>query len=269
MTNVLDERRGITWHLDSSTGKLRRSAALACDREAQTCAQCHARRAQTADDYRAGLAFLDHYLPSTLTPELYRPDGQQKDAVFILGSWLQSRMQQAGVTRSDCHDPHSQRLRASGNAVCVQCQAPSTYDTVSHHRHSDGSTGADCVACHMPATTYMVVDPRRDHSVGSGHPGRARIVSALACALAQKACRRGRTALYARLLRAGASMNSTLVATHTLYVDAPVSTRAAAPAARARHPQPWRRCRHDLRMAGRPRSASRWPRPPTMARSPP
>ena len=26
------------------------------------------------------------------------------------------------------------------------------------------STGAQCVECHMPQTTYMDVDPRRDHS---------------------------------------------------------------------------------------------------------
>jgi len=26
-------------------------------------------------------------------------------------------------------------------------------------------TAASCAACHMPATTYMVVDPRHDHSL--------------------------------------------------------------------------------------------------------
>ncbi|MCZ6769355.1 MAG: tetratricopeptide repeat protein, partial [Acidobacteria bacterium] len=33
-----------------------------------------------------------------------------------------------------------------------------------HHFHRQDSSGASCVECHMPASTYMVVDPRRDHS---------------------------------------------------------------------------------------------------------
>ena len=170
LTVALDERRGVAWLPDPQTGKPRRSVALDTQREQDVCAQCHARRAQIAEDYRAGSPFMDHYLPSLLTPELYHPDGQQRDEVFIWGSWLQSRMHQAGVTCSDCHDPHTQKLRAPGNAVCAQCHAPSTYDAPAHHRHEQGSTGAQCAECHMPRTTYMVVDPRRDHSMRVPRP---------------------------------------------------------------------------------------------------
>jgi tetratricopeptide (TPR) repeat protein len=170
LTVALDERRGVAWRPDPATGKPRRSVARGSAREIDVCAQCHARRAQIAEDYRAGRPFMDHYLPSLLTPELYHPDGQQRDEVFIWGSWLQSRMHQAGVTCSDCHDPHTQKLRAPGNAVCAQCHAPSTYDVESHHRHPAGSTGAQCAECHMPRTTYMVVDPRRDHSMRVPRP---------------------------------------------------------------------------------------------------
>ncbi|MCZ6873009.1 MAG: tetratricopeptide repeat protein, partial [bacterium] len=38
------------------------------------------------------------------------------------------------------------------------------YDTPEHHFHAAGSAGAQCVNCHMPAKTYMVIDDRRDHS---------------------------------------------------------------------------------------------------------
>ena len=34
---------------------------------------------------------------------------------------------------------------------------------VQHSNHADGSTGNSCVECHMPKTTYMMRDPRRDH----------------------------------------------------------------------------------------------------------
>ena len=70
----------------------------------------------------------------------------------------------AGVSCSDCHDPHSLKLVADGNAVCEQCHDGQKYAATSHHHHADGSTGARCVACHMPARTYMIVDPRHDHA---------------------------------------------------------------------------------------------------------
>jgi tetratricopeptide (TPR) repeat protein len=38
------------------------------------------------------------------------------------------------------------------------------YNTTTHHFHPPWSSGARCVACHMLARNYMVVDPRYDHS---------------------------------------------------------------------------------------------------------
>ena len=134
------------------------------------CAQCHARRAQVAEGYRPGRPFGDHYLPSLLTPPLYHADGQQQDEVYVWGSWLQSRMHSAGVTCSDCHDPHSQKLRVPGNGVCAQCHAPATYEAQSHHGHAPGTIGTACADCHMPQNTYMVIDPRRDHSMRVPRP---------------------------------------------------------------------------------------------------
>jgi Flp pilus assembly protein TadD/formate-dependent nitrite reductase cytochrome c552 subunit len=170
LTVALDERRGVTWSMDPTTGTAQRSRERLSERESDVCAQCHARRAQVAEGYRAGGRFLDHYVPSLLTAPLYHADGQQLDEVYIWGSWLQSRMNQAGVTCSDCHDPHSQKLRGDGNAVCGTCHAAGKYDAPSHHRHAVGSAGAQCADCHMPRTTYMVVDPRRDHSMRVPRP---------------------------------------------------------------------------------------------------
>ena len=170
LTVRLDERRGVTWSIDPATGSATRSRERTSEREIEVCAQCHARRAQIAEGYRAGTPFLDHYLPSLLVAPLYYADGQQREEVFIWGSWLQSRMHRKGVTCSDCHEPHSQKLRADGNGVCGQCHASGRYDAMAHHHHAPGSTGAQCANCHMPQTTYMVVDPRRDHSMRVPRP---------------------------------------------------------------------------------------------------
>ena len=49
---------------------------------------------------------------SPLARGLYFADGQMEDEVYNYGSFKQSKMFAKGVTCSDCHDPHSSRLRA-------------------------------------------------------------------------------------------------------------------------------------------------------------
>jgi predicted CXXCH cytochrome family protein len=170
LTVVLDERRGVRWTIDPRTGNAERSRPRDTEREIEVCAQCHARRAQIAEGYYAGKPSLDHYLPALLTPPLYHADGQQRDEVYTWGSFLQSRMYRRGVTCSDCHDPHTQRLKAPGNAVCAQCHVSAKYDAKTHHFHEPSSPAGQCASCHMPAATYMVVDPRRDHGMRIPRP---------------------------------------------------------------------------------------------------
>ena len=144
------------------------------DVEVRSCAGCHSRRQRLSDVDRHARPFLDDFLPATLDEGLYYPDGQIQDEVYVWGSFVQSRMHAAGVRCSDCHDPHRLGLRAEGDAVCLQCHRETVvqrfpslpsgrYDTPDHHFHDPDSAGARCVNCHMPARTYMQVDPRRDH----------------------------------------------------------------------------------------------------------
>jgi predicted CXXCH cytochrome family protein len=170
LTVSFDERRGITWSQNATTGNPARSQPRASEREIEVCAQCHARRGQIAEGYAPGKPFLDYYRPALLTSPLYHADGQQHDEVYNWGSFLQSKMYASGVTCSDCHEPHSGKLRAQGNAVCASCHASSKYDATAHHHHKPASAGASCVSCHMPTTTYMAVDPRHDHGLRVPRP---------------------------------------------------------------------------------------------------
>ena len=144
-------------------GSRSRMTPMAKRTETEVCAPCHARRSPLGDGHEVGKPLLDGYRPSLLDPRLYHADGQIDGEVFIHGSFLQSRMYAAGVTCSDCHEPHGLQLRAEGNAVCSQCHLPAAFDVAEHHHHAPGQPGSQCVDCHMPAKTYMVVDPRRDH----------------------------------------------------------------------------------------------------------
>jgi Flp pilus assembly protein TadD len=172
LTAVLDERRSIAWRVDSRSGVPVRSAPRATNREIDVCARCHSRRAQLTDDWHAGQPFENGFRPSTLEPSLYYPDGQQREEVYTVGSFLQSRMHAAGVTCSDCHNPHSGKLRVSGNATCTQCHPPQTYDTRAHFFHQPNTVASTCTSCHMQTTTYMVIDPRHDHSFRIPRPDR-------------------------------------------------------------------------------------------------
>ena len=172
LTVALDERKGVAWTIDPATGNAARSKPRDSNREIETCARCHARRGQFSDAWHAGQPFADAFRASLIEPGLYYVDGQMRDEVYNYGSFLQSRMHAKGVTCSDCHDPHTLKLRAPGNAVCAQCHAATKYDATSHTHHPAGSKGADCATCHMPTTTYMVVDPRHDHSFRIPRPDR-------------------------------------------------------------------------------------------------
>ncbi len=166
----LTERRGVRWVMDAGASIARRNVVRTTDHEIDTCAQCHARRVHIADGYTAGAPLLDFYIPELLDADLYYPDGEQRSEDYNYASFLQSRMYRAGVTCSDCHDPHSERLRRPGNQLCTQCHRASTYDTTAHTFHAAGSPGTQCVSCHMPATTYMQLQPRPDHAMSIPRP---------------------------------------------------------------------------------------------------
>jgi predicted CXXCH cytochrome family protein len=165
-------RPGGTWTLPDGGTTARRTGPPGAGAavEVETCAPCHARRATISETHVPGDPLLDAYRVSLLREGLYHADGQIDDEVYVYGSFVQSRMYAAGVTCSDCHDPHSLATRAEGNALCTRCHRAGHYDDASHHFHPRSSRGALCVECHMPSKTYMVVDPRRDHGIRVPRP---------------------------------------------------------------------------------------------------
>ena len=138
---------------------------IAMTHQVQTCAQCHSRRTQLNEsaDHVKG-SFLDKYRLSLITPELYYHDGQIYDEDYVYGSFLQSAMAEKGVTCTNCHDPHTAELKIPEEAVCAQCHIASDYMPENHTFHEANTEASQCTTCHMPETTYMQVDPRRDHS---------------------------------------------------------------------------------------------------------
>jgi predicted CXXCH cytochrome family protein len=169
LTNWLKPTDKGNWEMNPETGIARRTEKL-MSTELETCAACHSRRKVIAKSPVPGGPYLDSYLPALLAPGLYHADGQIDGEVYEYDSFLQSRMHAAGVACSNCHDPHSAKLRAEGNALCAQCHLPEKFDVTAHHHHLPGGAGVQCVGCHMPMKNYMVVDARRDHSIRVPRP---------------------------------------------------------------------------------------------------
>lgn len=143
--------------------------------QVELCAPCHSRRMElgNCDHHQAEL--MDVVVPTVLEQGLYYPDGQILEEVYVYGSFVQSKMYRNDVRCSDCHDVHSLKLHAEGNALCTRCHQADVYDSYDHHFHKQEyegklSDGALCVSCHMPERPYMVVDWRADHSIRIPRP---------------------------------------------------------------------------------------------------
>jgi len=198
--------------------------------ELESCAPCHSRRSDlgpSANPDQPDESFHDRHRLSLLDEAHYFADGQIEDEVFEYGSFLQSRMHRAGVLCSDCHEPHALTLVARGNALCSSCHRPEVFDTQAHHFHSPGTAGAECVNCHMPERTYMVLDGRRDHRFGVPQP---ELSASIGAPDPCTGCHRDRTAPWAA---AEIGKRKTPVQRRPTFAHALHATRTQQPGARA------------------------------------
>jgi tetratricopeptide (TPR) repeat protein len=166
----LGSHDGAGWFFEEGAPTATREPPLPHDRQIETCARCHSRRSWVWEDYEHGQPIAQTHRVALLDEGLYHADGQVLDEVYVYGSFIQSKMYHAGVTCNDCHNSHSTRVHVQGNQLCARCHSIEEFDTPAHHFHEQGTAGASCVECHMPNTTYMGVDPRRDHSMRVPRP---------------------------------------------------------------------------------------------------
>jgi len=128
-----------------------------------TCAPCHARKSDIAQMFTPSGEIMDNLIPQIISNDYYFADGQINDEDYEYSSFTQSKMFHKEVRCSNCHNPHSGKLVAVGNNLCMNCHEPK-YNTQEHHFHKINTEGAQCINCHMQVKTYMGNDHRRDHS---------------------------------------------------------------------------------------------------------
>ena len=159
----LANRKSLFWDRKHGFGlaKLKTESNLP---QIESCAPCHSRRTVVKEGFTPGCNFDDYFATQLIAEPVYHADGQIRDEDYVYGSFIQSKMYHNGIRCTDCHDPHSTKVKFNDNQLCTSChQHPAgKYDSPSHHHHEPGTPGASCVVCHITSTTYMMVDSRRD-----------------------------------------------------------------------------------------------------------
>ena len=131
------------------------------------CAPCHAKMAPLTNEFRPGDRYFDHFDLVTLEHRDFYPDGRDLGENYTFTSWRMSACAKSG--KLDCVDCHtsSGRYRFRGdraNQACAPCHADKVDDPEAHTHHPADSPGSECVACHMPKTTFARM-VRSDHSM--------------------------------------------------------------------------------------------------------
>ena len=141
-----------------------------------TCIQCHSQGQPRSSPiegkyydwpvgYNVGLKLADFWKleDCTLgqTTFYYFPDCTAHKNRMQGNDFSQSVMYRHGITCASCHDVHGTQnyaqLRKPADQICLDCHGPATANgprtaTLEEHtHHKAGSSGSQCVACHMPA----------------------------------------------------------------------------------------------------------------------
>jgi predicted CXXCH cytochrome family protein len=117
----------------------------------------HLRDFWQLEDHALGAATFTHF-----------PDGTAHKNRMQGNDFVQSVMYRRGITCFSCHDVHGTdnyaQLRKPADKLCLDCHGPlslngpRTATLEEHTHHKAGSTGSQCVACHMPKIETTIAD---------------------------------------------------------------------------------------------------------------
>jgi len=190
---------------DSTIVNPKRLDAVDHRASSQICGQCHGvyimrdefamKAAYEGELYRAGLDlnqtryYIQHPVEGSppaqwddlrRNPEFFR-ERWWEDGTILAGGREYTAMTVSGcytrgkISCLSCHsmhqgDPAGQlKPGATGSAFCTQCHDGLKYTSAirTHTFHEPGSSGSDCLNCHMPHTSYALFRAIRSHQIAS------------------------------------------------------------------------------------------------------
>jgi predicted CXXCH cytochrome family protein len=147
------------------------------------CVQCHSQGRPLTNPingrhydwpvgFRAGLELKDYWQLEEhrlgTTTFTHFADGTAHKNRMQGNDFVQSVMYTRGITCFSCHDVHGTQNNADlirpANVICLQCHGPKspngphTATIEQHTHHAAGSTGNECVGCHMPKIEQTIAD---------------------------------------------------------------------------------------------------------------
>ncbi len=152
---------------------------------AEACAACHAGRVDTSWDnntggkFRPGQRIEDSMklrkfeaVPDHLKPDYFWGDGTSRvTGREFTGMSASACYTRGEITCTSCHsmhdsDPNDQLARDRvGDEACLQCHPQYVGRISEHTNHVEDSPGSRCYNCHMPNTTYGILQLTRSHRI--------------------------------------------------------------------------------------------------------
>jgi len=167
-----------------STANIVNPARLDSIRASDTCIQCHSQGKPLtpviggkAYDWPVGFTVgmdlrqfwqLEDHKPGDLTFTHF-PDGTAHKNRMQGNDLVNSVMYTRGIACFSCHDVHGTDNNADlikpASVMCLECHGPRSpngphgVDTIGQHtHHKAGSSGNECIACHMPKIEQTIAD---------------------------------------------------------------------------------------------------------------
>jgi hypothetical protein len=188
---------------DQADGSIAQPERIADGRASEVCGRCHGNR--IAQDVASVLAHGDGFVPGTSLSGHSRPIfadstlGGSTDRPFASRFWPDgsprlSAHEWQGLLLSPCHlegaaggmqchdchtmhgdEPAMQLRDGVRDAACVRCHPTDALGgsrtPAGHGGHARVAPGVDCLDCHMPRTTYGLLEGMIAHRVTSPDPG--------------------------------------------------------------------------------------------------
>jgi len=132
------------------------------------CSICHAKMSPVTATFTPGDRFFDHFDMATLEDLDFYPDGRDLGENYTYTSWMMSPCARAGKLHCvTCHTSSGRyrfKTAEKANDACMPCHEKNVKNAVAHTHHQEGSTGSQCISCHMPMTSFARMN-RTDHSM--------------------------------------------------------------------------------------------------------
>ena len=129
------------------------------------CGSCHARMIPVASSFTPGDYFYNAFdLVTPENPDFYA-DGRDLGENYTYTSWEMNKCRsESDLNCVTCHTSSGRyKFKDNPNGACMPCHESKVKDSRSHTRHDPSGAAGQCVACHMPKTTFARME-RSDHS---------------------------------------------------------------------------------------------------------